>query len=580
MELTDAAPRPVAVCALALALMAPAGCHSDAPARPEPPFVERAAASGLRFVHFNGMTGEFYFAESVGPGGALFDFDNDGDLDVYLVQGGMLDDKPATAAIFPSVDGVAPRDRLFRNLWVDSGTLAFEDVTERAGIPAGGYGMGVAAGDYDADGWIDLYVTNFDANVMLRNRGDGTFADVTRVTGTQEPRWSTSAAFVDYDGDDNLDLFVANYVDFTLANHRPCYDETSALDYCGPVTYQPYPDRLFRNRGNGTFEDVTASSQIARAYGAGLGVVASDLDEDGRVDIYVANDGHPNQFWVNRGDGTFEDRALVAGCAFNVDGRAEASMGVDAADFDGDGDEDLFMTHLTDETNTLYVNDGHGIFQDLTYESGLGASSRPYTGFGTAWIDYDNDGWLDLLIANGAVKRIPELARAGDPFPLGQRNQLFRNLEDGRFVERTQTAGAAFEPVEVGRGAAFGDVDNDGDTDVMIMNNSGPVRLLINKVGNANHWLGLRLTDSTGRLDAIGAHVQVVREDGRTLERSVRVAASYCSSNDPRLRVGLGSAGGAAEVRVLWPDGLVEQWFALATDRYHELRQGTGEAGQ
>jgi hypothetical protein len=569
-----------------LALGAGAGCRNGAEVgdgsggdgAAEPPFVERAAEVGLDFTHFNGATGEFYFAESVGPGGALFDYDNDGDLDVYLVQGGMLDETPASAAIFPPAGGRTPRDRLFRNLFTESGELAFEDVTESAGIPSGGYGMGVATGDYDADGWIDVYVTNFDDNVMLRNRGDGTFEDVTGRARTGEGRWSTSAVFVDVDADGWLDLFVANYVDFTLANHRPCFDETSALDYCGPVTYEPYPDRLFRNLGDGTFEDITARSQVARAYGAGLGVISADLDEDGLVDLYVANDGNPNQFWVNRGDGTFEDRALVAGCAFNVDGRAEASMGIDAADFDEDGDDDLFMTHLTDETNTLYVNDGNGVFQDLTYESGLGAASRPYTGFGTAWIDYDNDGWLDLVIANGAVKRIPELARAGDPFPLGQRNQLFRNLGNGRFADVTDGAGAAFDPVEVGRGAAFGDIDNDGDTDVLLLNNSGPVRLLVNQIGTRNHWLGLRLTDAGGSRDAIGTQIEVELPNGRMLEREVRVAASYCSSNDPRVRIGLGEGDSVRQVRVRWPDGTVEVRTDLLVNRYNHIRQGVDVA--
>ncbi|MCH7781150.1 MAG: VCBS repeat-containing protein [Acidobacteria bacterium] len=556
-----------------------AGTASPAPPDPAasgPPFVERAAELGVEFVHFNGMYGELHFTEIAGSGGAVFDYDNDGDLDLYLVQGAMLDPQvPPSRALFPPDEPGALRDRLYRNELVESGTLRFTDVTEASRIESTGYGMGVAAGDYDGDGWVDLYVTNAGPNLLLRNRGDGTFEDLTAAAGAGDERWSTSAAFVDYDGDGWLDLFVVNYVDFTLANHKPCFSSTSAIEYCGPSSYQPVPNRLLRNRGDGTFEDVTAAAGIARHYGSGLGIVTTDLNGDGLVDLYVANDGLPNQLWINRGDGTFENTALLAGCAFNKDGKAEASMGVDAADFDGDGDDDLFMTHLTDETNTLYLNDGTGWFDDYTQEAGLGAASHSYTGFGTVWLDYDNDGWLDLLIANGAVKTIEALARAGDPYPLDQRNQLFRNVGGARFEEVTDSAGAAFESVEVSRGVAAGDLDNDGDTDVLIVNNSGPARLLINEVGRRNAWLGLRLTDATGRIDLTGTRVEIVRPDGSSLWRRVRVAASYCSSNDPRVLVGLGADPAIVVVRVYWPGGDVEEWRDLEPRRYWTLRRGT-----
>jgi hypothetical protein len=542
-------------------------------------FVERAEAVGLDFVHFNGMSGEYYFCENVGPGAALLDYDGDGDLDAYLVQGAMLGPGRTEADAFVPPEGPRPaRDRLFRNDLAETGELRFTDVTDAAGIMSTGYGMGVAAGDYDGDGRIDLYVTNFGPNALLRNRGDGTFEDVTAAAGTDDDRWSTSAAWLDYDGDGRLDLFVANYVDFSYANHKPCFSETSARDYCGPLSYRPVPDRLFRNRGDGTFEDATAAARLAGEYGAGLGVVCTDLDGDGRLDIYVANDGHPNQLWINAGDGTFRNDALLAGCALNEDGRAEASMGVDAADFDGDGDEDLFMTHLTDETNTLYLNDGTGLFEDHSNETGLGVASRPFTGFGTAWIDYDNDGWLDLLIANGAVKTIMALARAGDPYPLHQTNQLFRNLGNGRFDEVTDRAGAVFMLSEVSRGAAFGDVDDDGDTDVLVMNNCGRARLLINEVGNRRRWIGLDLRGPDGGPAAIGAEIEVVRADGTVRRRRVRVAASYCSSNDPRVIVGLGDEPSVDAVRVRWPDGRTERWTDIAVDAYTELRRGSGRA--
>jgi hypothetical protein len=450
------------------------------------------------------------------------------------------------------------------------------DVTDEAGIDSRGYGMGIAVGDYDSDGWNDLYITNLGSNLFLRNNRDGTFSDVTDETGTDDDRWSAGAAFVDYDADGHPDLFVTNYVDFTPATHKECFANTGALDYCGPMSYSPYPDRLFRNRGDGTFEDVTAVSQIARKYGAGLGIVCSDFNNDGRVDLYVANDYHANQLWINRGDGTFADEGLVSGCAFNMSGRVESSMGIDVADFDGDGDDDLFITHLNTETNTVYLNDGNGVFDDYSIDTGLGVPSRNFTGFGTAFVDYDNDGWLDVFVANGAARILYDLADAGDPHPVHQRNQLFKNTGDGRFEDVTDRAGEPFAISEVSRGVAVGDVDNDGDPDVLITNNNGPARLLVNEVGNGNHWIGLRVVDATGVRDGIGARVEVVREDGSSLWRSVRVASSYCSSRDPRVLVGLGEHPEVKAVRVHWPDAVVEEWTGNEVDRYTMLVRGSG----
>jgi len=323
---------------------------------------------------------------------------------------------------------------------------------------------------------------------------------------------------------------------------------------------------LHRNRCDGTFEDVTGSSGLASDVGACLGAIDGDFNGDGRRDLYVANDGQANQLWINRDGSRFENTALLAGCAFNRDGEAEASMGVDAADFDGDGDEDLFMTHLVDETNTLYVNNGKGWFDDSTVRTGLGSVSRTRTGFGTAWFDYDNDGWLDLVVANGAVKTIESLRRAGHPYPLGQYNQLFRNDGAGGFDDMTISSGAAFEPVDVSRGIAAGDVDNDGDTDLLIVNNSGPVRLLINEVGQDNDWIGLQVVE--------GTRVEVVLSDGRSIWRRSRAGGSYCSAGDPRVLVGLGSASVSA-VRTHWPDGSVEEWTDVAVGEYTTLLQGS-----
>ncbi len=531
-------------------------------------FREVAASSGLDFTHSNGMTGEFYFPEIVPGGAAWLDYDNDGDLDAYLVQSGPLG---------PEVVNTDLRwaDRLFRNQLAETGTLSFVDVTEASRIRAFGYGMGVAAADVDNDGWVDLYVTNFGPNQLWRNRGDGTFEDATASSGTGDPLWGTSAAFFDYDRDGWLDLFVANYVLFDFHRNWKCYAPSSARDYCGPGSFDPAPDRLFRNRGDGTFQDVTLTAGLSDAFGPGLGVVTADFDQDGWIDVYVANDGAANQLWMNQGDGRFRDEALLAGAALNRMGRAEAGMGVDAADFDGDGDDDLFMTHLNQETNTLYLNDGQGTFEDRSVETRLATPSFAYTGFGAGFFDYDNDGWLDLLAVNGAVRLLEEQTSRGDPFPFAQPNQLFRNQGDGTFVEVSGEAGAAFELSEVSRGAAFGDVDNDGDLDVLVTQDHGRARLLHNCTGSRRQWLGVRLLDERGR-DALGARLELETAGKRTLQRRVRSDGSYCSSNDPRVLFGLGEEGSRARLRVVWPDGGREQWEGLQSGRYHVLRRGQG----
>jgi len=577
-------PRPgyVLVLAAGLALGSVATPATGPEPEQRPYFSEMATAAGIDFVHFNGMSGEFYYPEVVGPGGALFDYDNDGDLDVYLVQGRMLDpEKTPADAVFPPPSGQPLTDRLYRNdLSVrEDGRrpLQFTDVTGASGIAGSGYGLGVATGDVDNDGWTDLYLTNWGSNRLLHNDGDGTFSDITGQAGADDPRLSVSAAFLDFDRDGWLDLYVVNHVHFTIAEHKPCQARLGGTEYCSTRRYKPVPGRLLHNRGNGRFEDVSETAGILRAYGAGLGIVTADFNGDGWTDIYVANDGDPNQLWVNQQDGTFRDDALLAGAAVNMDGAAEAGMGVDAGDFDGDGDEDLFMTHDLEETNTIYVNDGQGWFEDRTLATGLAAPSKGFTGFGTAWLDYDNDGWLDLLIVNGNVRTIPHLARAGDPYPLGQPNQLLANRGDGSFRDVTRQAGKAFSLAEVSRGAAFGDVDNDGDTDILVTNNSGRARLLINNVGNRNHWLGLRLLDRSNR-DALGTRIAVHRTSGATLWRRARSDASYASANDPRVLVGLGAAADIEGVVVYWPSGRVEAWTALPMDRYTTLREGTGTA--
>ncbi len=577
-----------AICAVLAACLT--SCDGD-PASPPPPdgdladreahgvewFVDRAADSGLDFVHFNGMTGRFYQPEMAGPGAGLFDYDNDGDLDVYLVQGELLGEGEA---LLPPPADQPPGDRLYRNDLEIAGSgerrLRFTDVTAESGIGVRGYGMGVAAGDYDNDGWIDLYLTRFGPNRLLRNQGDGTFADVTDRSGTGDPAWGVPASFVDYDRDGRLDLFVGNYLSYTLAGHTQCYDRAGAPDYCAPETSRPHPDVLYRNRGDGTFEDVTATAGLGREFGPALGSATADFDGDGWIDLFVANDQRENQLWMNQGDGTFANRALAAGAALGAGGNAKADMGVDAGDFDNDGDEDLFITELSGQGSTLYVNDGAGLFRERSARLGIRAPSLPYTGFGTAWVDIDNDGWLDIVAANGAVVLNFETFGPDNPFALDQRNQVFRNLGGAGFEVATDRAGAVFELSEVSRGAAFGDVDNDGDTDILMANAAGPVRLLLNQVGHRRHWLGLRLVDPETRRDAVGARVAVVRPDGTTLWRRARADGSFASANDPRVLVGLGDSANVSLVRVLWPDGEVETWTDVRTNRYTTLARGTG----
>lgn len=579
----------------------PSGAHVDAAAQAsalpadESWFTDRAKEAGIDFVHFNGMSGGFFISEIMGAGGALFDFDNDGDLDIYLVQGQMLGPgKTLDDALFAPQAPLPLTDRLYRNDLVvradGTRTLRFTDVTKGSGLVGRSYGMGVATGDFDNDGRVDLYRTALGPNQLFRNNGDGTFSDVSDRTGTSDPRWSVSASFVDIDRDGWLDLYVGNYLDHRVDRADPkCFTRTGERDYCGPRSYTPLPDRLYRNRRDGTFVDVTAEALVAREYGPALGVVAADFNADRWADIYVANDGEPNVLWINQRNGRFRNTALLAGAALNSVGSAQGSMGVDAGDFDNDGDEDLFMTNLVGETNTLYVNDGTGLFEDRTATVRLGVPSLPYTGFGTAWFDFDNDGWLDLLVANGAVRIVEGLARATDPFPLHERNQLFRNLGTGplagsparqprwgAFEEVTARAGAVFELSEVSRGAAFGDVDNDGDVDVLVTNNNGPARLLINHVGQRNRWVGLRLVGGPGPRDMLGARVGVFRNEGPPLWRRARADGSYASANDPRVLVGLANAATVRRVRVIWPSGRVEDWTNIAVGRWITLKEGTG----
>ena len=528
------------------------------------PFTDVTERSGIDFLHSNGAQGRLLLPEVIGSGGALFDFDNDGDLDLFLVQGSTLGRTAGTEI-----------SRLFRNDSArgDKATLRFVDVTTGSGAGISSNGMGVAAGDIDNDGWVDLYVTTLGSNHMLRNNGDGTFSDVTGKTRTDDKRWSTSATFFDYDNDGRLDLYVANYVRFAPEMKRECYSAASARDYCNPIVYDPVSHSLFHNDG-GTFSDVSARSGIASAAARGLGVIAADFNGDGWTDLYVANDGDPNQLWINKGPGgawTFEDEALLTGVAVDRMGRAQGSMGIDLADVDGDGDEDLFVTNLDNEANTFYRNQGRGVFEDRTSEVGL--FRLGFTGFGTRFVDYDNDGWLDLVIVNGAVRQLGSQIRAGDPYPLRQRNTLFHNDQGRKFTDVTERAGDAFAPLHVARGLIAGDLDNDGDVDLVIANNNGPARVLRNDMGSRQHWLGIRAVDGRYRRDAVQARITLARP-GRTMLRRVHTDGSYGSASDPRIVFGLGDEASAQTVRVDWAGGGVEEFRNLAVDRYWVLERG------
>ena len=574
----------LATCVFALASLAATVSVSQPSAKSGDLFVDAADSTGLDFTHVTGATGQFYMAEQMGAGAALFDYDNDGDLDVYLVQGGPLTAAGRTAGA-PAASSrasakAAEGGRLFRNdLKVEGGRriLRFTDVTERAGVGWREYGMGAAVGDYDNDGDLDLFLTSFGPEALFRNNGDGTFTDVTEQAGVSDPLWSTSAAFFDYDRDGDLDLFVANYLDFTIADNKTCFDPVGARDYCSPRAYRPVPDRLYRNEGNGRFTNVTEPSGVAKADGAGLGVTAADYNGDGWLDVYVANDATNNQLWINRGDGTFVDEGMISGSAVNAAGNPEGSMGIASGDVDADGDEDLFITNIIGETFALYENDGKGNFEDARTRWGVAQPTAAYTGFGTEWIDYDNDGWLDIFITNGAVNVME--SQRGQPNPFRMNDQLFHNTGKRRFTEVTATAGAVFRRAEVGRGAAFGDIDNDGDIDIVATRNGGPARLLLNQAAEGKRWLLIRLEQTPGNRLALGARVAVERPGAPTLWRRVKTDGSYLSANDLRVHFGLNDTARVPVVRVIWPDGQEERWTDVAAGTVVTLRRGQGTTG-
>ena len=511
----------------------------------EPYFRDVTDAMKLDFRHINGFSEERRLVETMGSGGALFDFDNDGDLDLYLVQGNSL----SSLTESPSTN------RLYRN---DGGV--FVDITVSAHVGDTGYGLGAVAADYDGDGYRDLYVTNLGKNVLYRNNGDGTFTDVTEHAQVGCPLLSASAAFADIDRDGDLDLYVCNYVEYALETDIPCYYKNTLRIYCGPNEYHGIADVLYRNNGDGTFTDITKSAGVYEPTTRGLGVVFTDVDNDGWLDIYVANDMSPNTLFINQGDGTFREEGVLRGVAFNGDGIANGSMGIDAGDYDNDGDIDLWVSNFSLEANCLMQNDGEGYFEDVTFDTNLADPSFYSLGFGTRFIDFDNDGWLDILVGNGHiwdnVKQIDAKMSYAQPVQLFQ-NQGATPQNHTIFTEITAEAGLDKTPYVV-RGMLFGDIDTDGDVDVVLCQSNLPAVILSNEIGNANAWLTVKLVGTDGNTDAIGAQVQL-EADGIRLLREVICGASYLSGNDFRLFFGLGDATRVDNLQIRWHNGDVQK---------------------
>lgn len=510
-------------------------------------FTDITKQSGLNFVHEPGVDGSYFMPESMGSGGAFFDYDQDGDLDIYLINGAWHGKSRKSETL---------KNHLFRQ----ESNHTFTDVTESSGLGDTGYGMGAAVADIDNDGDQDVYITNYGPDQLYRNNGDGTFTNITRQAGITNSSWGTSAVFFDYDRDGFLDLYVANYLTYDPA--IVCTDRAGRSDYCGPKGFAGVPDVLYHNNGDGTFTDVSAKSGITKSSYRGLGVISFDFNHDSYPDIYVSNDEEPKNCWINQGDGTFVDQALALGAAVNESGQPEAGMGVTFGDVDGDQDFDLFITHLREEKNTFYRNYGKEGFQDESWAVGLAGVSIPFTGFGTGLFDYDNDGDLDLAVVNGRVTRGSLLTTRRPPQywdDYAEPNFLFENDGHGKFRDASKDAGSFAATIENSRGLAFADIDDDGDIDLLVNNEGGPARLYRNDFPKKGHWLLIRVFDPKLKRDAIGAEVTVICQ-GRKILRSVSPAYSYLNSNDPRVHFGLGSATSVNAIIVRWPDG-TEQTF-------------------
>ena len=566
---------------LALCLAAPglpARQQSAAPASTEVVFRDIAAAAGVTATHVNGASPEKYFAEIMGSGGLFFDFDDDGWIDIFLVDGGSIAD--------PKVASTA-RHRLYRN----RGNGTFEDVSSTSGIRHRDYGMGACAGDYDNDGAVDLYITNYGPNLLYRNTGRGRFTAVPNAGGAGTALWSTSCAFTDVDRDGLLDLFVTNYVQAEKTNNKFCGKREPVMlrGYCHPLAYDPAPNVLYRNTGKGTFVDISLRAGIAALRGNGLGVAIADVNDDSWPDVFVANDGTPNFLFQNTGKGTFEEVGLLAGVSLAADARPRAGMGTAFGDYDGDGRFDLVVTNHEFEMHSLFRALGGGVFTDATRESGLGPLTLPYVGFGVAFIDFDNDGRRDLAIVNGNV--VDNIAEFRKGAKHAQPSLLLRNT-GARFQSVGRQAGPGFAVETVSRALARGDIDNDGDLDLLITSNGGAVQLLRNDGSNRNNALLVRavggaspstsvgVSPSTslraGNRDAIGARLRLTA-GGRTFVDQVTSGSSYLAQHDMRVHFGLGTAARVERLEITWPGGRIDVLENLPVNHVITVREGQGE---
>jgi hypothetical protein len=552
--------------ARAAGLLLAAGLALAGPATAQIRFEDVAERAGVRLVVRNSETPERYQIEPMIAGVALLDYDNDGRLDVYFCNG----------ATIPGLEKSDPSfwNRLYRN----RGDGTFEDVTARAGVAGAGYSMGVAAGDYDNDGWTDLNVTGVDRNILYRNRGDGTFEDVTAsagVTGEISGRgkvWSVGAGWFDYDRDGDLDLFVVNYCVWSVGKDKVCGAlKEGYRAYCHPDQYEPLPNILYRNNGDGTFTDVSAASGIGAHLGKGMGLAFADYDADGWPDAFVSNDAWRNFLFRNRGDGTFEEAGLYAGVAYVDAGRPVSGMGADFKDYDGDGRPDIFMSALSNETFPLFRNEGNGMFREETYASRLGGQTLAWGGWSTGMVDLDNDGFLDLFVAGGHVQTNEELYSSRSS---RQSNRVFRNLGDATFRDVTRECGPDFQQVGLHRGAAFGDLDDDGRIDAVVTRLNEPVEVFLNRTEPSGHYLVLRLVGTRSNRDGLGASLRLALGSGRSLVRHATTAVGYGGSSDRRVHFGLGGESRVERLEITWPSGRHQVLENVGVDRILEVREG------
>jgi hypothetical protein len=540
-----------------LPLLASTGAH-EFPFEEIPP-----EKSGIHWVHVSGKSPEKYLPESSGPGCAFFDYDNDGWMDIYLVNSGKC-------------DFFTPKQPLRNALYKNNRDGTFTEVTEKAGVAAGGYGQGVAVGDYDGDGFPDLYVTQYGRNILYHNNGDGTFTDVTEKAGVAAPGWSSSAVWFDYDNDGKLDLFVGRFVEFSKELNKPCgIHEDGKIHYCIPKVYSPTPSWLFHNNGDGTFTDVSKESGIAGHAGKVWGVVATDINNDGLVDLFVANDTVADFLFVNRGKGKFEEIGEASGIAYSADGRARSGMGVDSADYDQDGFMDLFVANLDRELYSIYRNNRDETFDDQAGPTGIGNATKFMSGWGLKFFDFDNDGNLDLFLANGnpddLIEQIHSQVTYQEPMLLFRGNgKTFENISAG--------SGPIFSRPLSARGMALGDFNNDGAVDVLVAANDGPPLLLKNNAGGQNHWLGIRLIGRKSNPDAVGARITYQAQDLKRSRMKVG-GGSFLSDHDPRIVLGIGKRTKVDWVEVKWPlpSGTTERFTDLPVDRYITLVEGSGK---